>query len=362
MLPVVTAWQAAFLGLLVGLACGALARQARLCSFGAIEDVVTAGDTRRLKAFAWALAVALAATQIQVASGLLGTADMSLLPPVLPWAGALVGGALFGLGMALVGTCGFGALVRFGGGDLRAGVVLLVFATVAWATATGQLAMVRIWLLNPLALPLSGGGGTDLRALLVPESLRNWIVPVLVLALGAWTLSDRRVRRSTLLMLIGTALGLSVAAGWFVTGVLFDPFEAVPRPQGLSFVTPVARLVQLVVLQPGPAPEFGMGAAAGVALGALAAAWRAGELRWEAFDDPREMRRHLLGACLMGFGGIAAGGCTIGQGLSAGSVLAPSWAFAVGGIFLGARVGIAILLGGGPVQRALWWPSSFRSK
>ena len=100
--------------------------------------------------------------------------------------------------------------------------------------------------------------------------------------------------------------------------------------------------------QPASASEFGMGAAVGVALGAALAAWRDGAARWEAFDDAREMGRHMIGACLMGMGGIFAGGCTIGQGLSAGSLLAPSWPFAVGGIFIGARLGIAVLLEGGP--------------
>ena len=98
-----------------------------------------------------------------------------------------------------------------------------------------------------------------------------------------------------------------------------------------------------------------MGTAVGVTLGAAAAAWSSGDLRWEAFDDAREMRRHLLGACLMGIGGICAGGCTIGQGVSAGSVLAPSWPFAVGGIFLGARFGITVLLEGGRAALRMPW-------
>lgn len=355
MLQAVTPGQAALLGVLTGLVCGATARYARLCSFGAIEDVVTAGDTRRLKAFAWALAIAMAATQAMAASGLLATADIALLPPLLPWAGALFGGAVFGLGMALVGTCGFGALVRFGGGDLRAAVVLLVFGAIAWATATGRLAAVRTGVFDPLAMTLEGGGGTDLRALLIPSYAKAWIAPLLVLMLAAWALLDTRMWRAPVLLAVGTALGASVAFGWLVTGVLLDPFETLPRPQGLSFVTPVARLLQALVVQPTPAPEFGMGTAVGVSLGALLAAWRAGDLRWEAFDDAREMRRHLLGACLMGFGGICAGGCTIGQGLSAGSVLAPSWPFAVGGIVAGARLGIAILIEGEFATMARHW-------
>jgi uncharacterized membrane protein YedE/YeeE len=58
------------------------------------------------------------------------------------------------------------------------------------------------------------------------------------------------------------------------------------------------------------------------------------------------MRRHLLGAAMMGFGGILAGGCTIGQGLTAGSMLALSWPIAVAGMVIGARIGIAILVEG----------------
>ncbi len=88
----------------------------------------------------------------------------------------------------------------------------------------------------------------------------------------------------------------------------------------------------------------------GVIAGAFLSAWWSDDLRWEAFDDDREMRRHLTGAALMGVGGILAGGCTIGQGLTAGSLLALSWPFAVGGMILGARIGIAILMGDIPLR------------
>ena len=86
----------------------------------------------------------------------------------------------------------------------------------------------------------------------------------------------------------------------------------------------------------------------GVIVGSWFAAWRADEVRWEAFDDDHEMRRHLSGAVLMGVGGILAGGCTIGQGLTAGSMLALSAPFAIGGMIVGARLGIAILVDGSP--------------
>jgi uncharacterized membrane protein YedE/YeeE len=64
------------------------------------------------------------------------------------------------------------------------------------------------------------------------------------------------------------------------------------------------------------------------------------------------MRRHLLGAVLMGGGGVLAGGCTIGQGISAGSMMALSWPLAVAGMMIGARIGIAFLVEGS--IRGLW--------
>lgn len=355
MIDPVPPWAACCLGILAGALCGATTRHARFCTFGAIEDALASGDTLRLRSFAVALAFALAGTQIMIAVGVLPTADMALLPGLLPWAGALFGGMVFGLGMALVGTCPFGALVRFGGGDLRALVVLFVFGAVAWATASGGLAGMRFRVFDPLALPLAAGGGTDLARLAGLDDLRLPVALAIAVALLAWALADARLRRAPRrLLLAGLTLGGSVCAGWLVTGVLADPFLGVPRPQGLSFVAPVARLLQAFVLQGAPLLEFGMGMVAGVAGGALLAAWRHDELRWEAFDDHREMRRHLLGAVLMGIGGIAAGGCTIGQGLSAGSLLAPSWPLSVGGIIAGAWIGIGILLEGRAFPPLRW--------
>lgn len=123
-----------------------------------------------------------------------------------------------------------------------------------------------------------------------------------------------------------------------------DPFSAQVRLlQSLSFVSPVARMGYSLLIAPQSLSSLG----AGSMLGAFVASVLNREFRWDAFDDPREMGRHLAGACLMGVGGVWASGCTIGQGLTAGSVLAPSWPFVVSGIIVGARLGIAILIEGG---------------
>jgi uncharacterized membrane protein YedE/YeeE len=98
------------------------------------------------------------------------------------------------------------------------------------------------------------------------------------------------------------------------------------------------------MLATGLRPDFPVGAVLGVLVGAFLAARSAGQFRWEAPDDAREMRRHLAGAFLMGFGGIAALGCTIGQGISGVSTLAVGSFIAIASILVGARFGLYLLV------------------
>ncbi|MEJ1161998.1 YeeE/YedE family protein [Prosthecomicrobium sp. N25] len=341
-------WAVGLSGFATGAVCGFALRRGRLCTFGAIEDWVTAGDTRRLKVFALGLAIALAGTQGLVLAGLLDPAATTYVPAALPLLSIALGGLLFGIGMSLIGTCGIGSLVRLGGGDLRSLVVILVFGAVAYASLRGILSGFRIGTLEAIQVPLPDGRRADLadmaQAAIGPLG-RPALAGALLLGLAAWALSDRRLARTPRLVGAGAALGLGVVAGWVATGVLVDEF-ATPRPQSLTFVGPVARALFGIVAATDSLADFGVASVFGVVAGSGLAAVRGRQFHWEAFDDPREMRRHLLGAALMGFGGVAAGGCTIGQGLTAGSLLALSWPVALAGIFLGARLGIYFVLEG----------------
>ncbi|MGR3692652.1 MAG: YeeE/YedE thiosulfate transporter family protein, partial [Sagittula sp.] len=71
-----------------------------------------------------------------------------------------------------------------------------------------------------------------------------------------------------------------------------------------------------------------------------------GHFRWEACEDPRELRRQIFGAALMGGGAVVALGCSIGQGLSAFSVLAFSAPVTFASIFAGAAFGLRQLIVG----------------
>ena len=141
-------------------------------------------------------------------------------------------------------------------------------------------------------------------------------------------------------------LGIATIAGWIVTTTLGDEFSAPLQPQSLTFVSTIGKTLFAGLLNVANFADFGVASVLGVIAGSFLAAWRAVELRWEAFDDDHEMRRHLTGAALMGIGGILAGGCTIGQGITAGSILALSSPLAVAGMMLGARIGIAVLVDG----------------
>ncbi|MFG1465626.1 YeeE/YedE family protein [Xanthobacter sp. DSM 24535] len=342
-------WWSALAGLLIGAVVGFAVRRARLCTFGALEDAMVGGDMRRLKVFGLALGVALAGTQVLILTGLLSPERTNYLPAALPWFGVAFGGLLFGLGMALVGTCAFGSLVRLGAGDLRSLVVLLVFGAVAYATLRGILATVRVDLIERLIVPVPGGGQGDLPTLfnrLMGFDTRGWLALAGAVLLSSFAFLDARLRRARRLMTAGVLLGLGVVAGWLATTQLMDEFARPGAPQSLTFVSPVARALFGMLFDQASLAEFGAASVAGVVLGAAAAARTGDEFRWEAFDDPREMKRHLLGAALMGMGGIICGGCTIGQGITAGSLMALSWPLAVLGMAAGARLGIALLMEG----------------
>jgi uncharacterized membrane protein YedE/YeeE len=330
----------------IGCAIGYSAKRGRLCTFGALEDAFVAANFRRLKVLAVALAIALLLIQAMIAAGALHFETIRYLPLRLPWLGITLGGLLFGFGMALVGTCAFGSLVRLGSGDMRSFLVILVYAVAALAVLRGGLAPIRLDVLESRSLALPGSIQADFAALaswLAGLDLRLAVAVTAAGSLLAWAFSTRDLFGTPRLLTSGLVMGLGVAAAWLVTGVLADDMVLTQKPEGLTFVAPIADLLQAVALPIG-IWTFGIASVLGVVAGSFLASVRHDEFRWEAHDDQREMRRHIAGAAAMGIGGVLAGGCTIGQGLTAGSVLAMSWPLAVGGMAVGAQLGLYFLL------------------
>lgn len=96
----------------------------------------------------------------------------------------------------------------------------------------------------------------------------------------------------------------------------------------------------------GSSITFGIGSVFGVLAGAFIGSLIKGHFRWEACDDPRELRRQIMGAALMGFGAVVAIGCSVGQGLSAFSILSYSTPVTLLSIIASAAVGLRQLIWG----------------
>jgi uncharacterized membrane protein YedE/YeeE len=337
----------ALLGLVTGVMLGFTARRARLCTLGAIESALVGGDWRWMKIFGLAFAIALIGTQTMIFNGWVDEAQSRYLPTKLAIVAIIIGSLMFGVGMALVGTCAFGNLIRLGAGDLRSLVGLIIFAVVALMTLRGSLAFIRLDWIESLVWHPPNEQHASLIALLESWSgmnMRAWLTAAISLPLVLFVALDRRLRKSPRLLIAAATLGLAVVAGWAATGPLADDFAQL-RLQSLTFVAPVARGFSGLIFGTDWL-EFSILTVPGIVIGSFLAAVLAGEFRWEAFDDHLEMRRHLLGACLMGIGGVLAGGCTIGQGITAGSMLALSWPIAVLGMMAGAWVGLTLLVEG----------------
>jgi hypothetical protein len=291
----------------------------------------------------------MALTQAMVLTGAVDLSPTPHLSPLFPLAGAVLGGLMFGAGMALVGSCGFGALVQVGGGSLKAVVVLLALGLSALAAQTGLVAQGRVLLVDDLAVDLTYAGDQSLGSLIsaaLGADLRAPVALTATVGLFAWVFGSRAFRARRGLMLAGAVIGVAVASGWAVTSFVAAHALAPVEIEAGSFAAPVGDAIMQIIARAGAVPDYGVGVVFGVALGAAVAAWRAHDLRWEACDDARELGRHMAGAALMGVGGVFATGCAIGQGVAAASTLAISAPIAMTAMALGARLGLAWLIEG----------------
>ncbi len=338
----------------LAMALGALARWSHFCTMGAVADVFHMGDWTRARM--WILAVGTAAIGfgLLAGTGQIDPARALYTSPRLLWLSTAVGGLMFGVGMVLASGCGNKTLVRIGGGNLKSLVVFLVMAFAALASLRGITAVLRnatvdqaVWM-----LPV----GQDLPALFTRDggAARRTLALVLGLGVGGslwvWVLSRREARQAAVIG-AGAGVGLLVVAMWWVTGSLGfvaehpETLEAAylgtangTAMEAFSFVSPMAATVDWLILfsDRNKLVTLGVLTPLGVVLGSALVAWRMGEFRWEGFSGAEDTANHLVGALLMGVGGVTALGCTVGQGLSGLSTLSLGSAIATAGFVAGA--------------------------
>jgi len=324
-------YRVAALVFVIGIVFGAIANKTNFCTMGAVSDWVNIGSKDRLRAWMLAIGVAIIATQSMQELGLIDVSEAMYLTPNFGWLGHIIGGTLFGVGMTLASGCGQRTLVRFGGGNLKSLVVLILLGLTAYMTMRGLLALVRVNWIEVSNIRLAGSGipdqgiGTLIGAAVGAESTSviNRAVTAL-LGGGAiiYAFAARSFRRSFDNVLAGIVIGLIIPAGWYVTGVIgFDDFDPV-RIESFTFVAPTGESLMYLLTFTGSTISFGVAAVFGVILGSFLYVVLTGNFRLETFSDRSDMVRHITGGIAMGFGGVLALGCTIGQGVTGMSTLA----------------------------------------
>ncbi len=337
----------------IALMFGAVAQRTHFCTMGAVADVVNIGDWGRMRMWTMAIGVAMLGFNAMVGLGWIEARHSIYAGARWIWASNVLGGVLFGVGMVFASGCGSKTLVRIGGGSLKAVVVFCVMGLAAYATMRGLLSVWRVATVDSIAWTLPTG--QDLPSLLSP--LLG--LPTRSLALGSGALLGAVLiflslraadgRRGEIL-LAGLGIGGAVVGVWWVSGslgfltehpvTLEEAFVATNsrRMESLTFVAPMAYVIDWLILYSDRTKMLTLAVVTplGVVLGSAAVALWQRTFRWEGFAGTEDTALHLIGAVLMGVGGVTAMGCTIGQGVSGVSTLALGSFLAWAGIVLGA--------------------------
>ncbi|MCC1493973.1 YeeE/YedE family protein [Cognatishimia sp. F0-27] len=308
---------AALFGLVTGIVFGVAAQRSRFCLRAAVVELARGRMEDRMAV--WLLCFSTAVVWVQAAqlSGLIETGDARMMAVPGSWSGAVIGGLLFGAGMVLARGCSGRLLVLGATGNLRSIVSGLIFAVTAQMALTGWLSPARDSL---AALSITPNGRN--MELLSSLGLPAYSGLLFGLATAALALHLARRHKIGLRRLVfASGVGFATALGWALTYALsqvaFEPVQV----ESLTFTGPSANTL-MFILDKSALLEFDIGLVPGVVIGAGVSAWLAGEWQLQAFEGTVPMRNAMIGAALMGFGGMLAGGCAIGAGVTGGSIFA----------------------------------------
>ena len=333
---------------------GAVTQRSNYCAMGAISDIANFGDWTRARMAIASVGVAIIGVALLKVTGTVDVAKSLYVAPKLLWLSHTAGGLFFGFGMTLAGGCGSKTLLRVGSGSLRALVTILVMAMFAWFTLRGILGMFRMATFDAVAVALPST--QDLPSLI---GLTGQAAAILAILIGAafviFAFFGKEFRDDKWNWIAGIVVGLTVIAGWYASGhVGFiaehpESLEAAwvatnsGRPESLTFTAPPAYLLELLGFWSDKSKfvTFGIASVLGVIVGSWLMSLVTKTFHWEGFANTEDLASHLVGAALMGFGGVLAMGCTVGQGLSGMSTLAVGSMITVLAIVTGCRAALA---------------------
>jgi uncharacterized membrane protein YedE/YeeE len=342
---------------------GAAGNRTNFCTMGAVSDWVNMGDLNRMRMWLLAIAVAVIGSNALHLAGLIDLSKSLYQAPSFTWLSYIVGGFIFGIGMTLGSGCGSKTLIRIGGGNLKSVVVFVFLGIAAYMTLKGLFGAFRVAALEPVSLQFPAG--QDLPSILASATgLEKSIwIGALTAAIGGGLLVfvylSEDFRANFDYTLGGVVTGLVVVGGWYVSGglghlaedpnTLQEAFVATNsgRMESFSFVAPQAYTLELLMFWTDKSKivTYGIASVIGVIAGSAVYALATRSFRWESFRDAPDTINHMVGGVLMGFGGVTALGCTVGQGISGFSTLA-----------LGSIVTfVAIIAGSAATMKFIYW-------
>ncbi len=326
--------------LMIGGIFGALAQHSRFCLRSATLEFGSFQPGAKMAVWLLTFSGAIIGVSLALISGVLDISEARQIAATGSMSGAVLGGLIFGVGMILARGCASRLLVLSATGNLRALTTGLLLTVVAQASLRGGLSPLRqylsqLWTVSPgdarnLLSYAGAGPGTGLVIGMV----------IFVLAVGLAFRGDLRPSR----LFAGAGVGGAVALGWIFTyqmsRVSFEPLQ----PQSISFTGPSADTLMGLINVPNLPLQFSIGLVPGVFAGSFLAALASRELKLQGFHDGHSMLRYGAGAIFMGFGGMLAGGCAVGAGVTGGAIFAVTAWLALFCMWLGALATRAIML------------------
>ena len=324
------------LGLVIGLIFGAIAQKKQFCFSGSIKDYFLFKSTKRGASVVMAMIVAIISTSLISSYFELDLEESIYYRDNLNYFAIILGGSLFGVGMMLADGCSNRHLIKFAQGDKNSIISIVFIAIFALATARG--------FLNGFFAPLTRNESLLEWSALIGNVMMNIYVVIAILLLILF-LFVRKIKRIFSLW-DGVIIGLLVATAWGVSGVLGEEsVERVINPEGISFVFPTAKTLELFMLYQVNELTFSISLVIGVLLGAFIMSRFNRKYSFGCTTAKGENRvlYNMIGGAMMGSGGVLSIGCTVGQGLTGLSTLAFASAVAIGSIFISGLITAIIL-------------------
>ena len=343
---------------------GVVVNKTNFCTMGAVSDLVNMGDAGRLRAWILAATVALIGVMLLEA---LGRVDLSsTLPPYrgseFQWGRYILGGLLFGIGMTFASGCGNKTLIRIGGGNIKSIFVFVVIAIIAYymvdpfkeLPATWYQTYFSSWLGEAsisLSTPQDLGSIVGNWFNVEPLTMRLIVGGIVAVIALRYIFGSADFRKSGDNIFAGVVIGLIVMLAWYVTSnvavttedgsfsmtqfygewdMMMDSDAGKPKngstnlqAQSFTFISPIGQMFGYIGSSFSSAfMTFGVVSVLGVIFGSLLWSLVTRSFRIEWFNSFKDFYMHMIGAVLMGFGGVLGLGCTVGQGISGVSTLA----------------------------------------